>query len=1177
MPLPDKLKRWKRLQKVILVLLSLIVLYTICGFFVLPPVLQSVLQKDLSRKLHRKVTIQTVAVNPYVLSLTLKNLTVRGASPSVAKFASFKKLYLNLQIMSLFKWACIVKQLQVTHPYLKIVRTRNGRYNFSDLMESMMQSKKGAPKPHSVRFSIDNIQISSGTIDVSDRAKNKHYTVRDIVLHLPFISNLHYYTDIWVKPLFKARVNNSTFSLKGKTKPFAKSRVTIFDVAFKKINLPAYLKYSPIPLQYKIPSGTLSMSGRLSFSINKANAPVLKFKGDMELANLHVETLNNKDMVKLPHLKIAIAKLEPLAGNLLISKIAVHEPQIHVRRNAQGKLNVLAMLHHSKQPAATSDKAAAGTSFSWTVKDFEVHGGKIFFTDAEVAQPFHTVFESLDLSVKNLSDTAGNKAEFHFATHSEHNARFAGSGSFSLNPVAANGTVQLTNVPIASYAAYYDKILSFQVDSGSLNCRLNYQLRRQERKTAVTLSGIHAEVSALHLRKPGQKGDFFSAPDLTISNGSADLASKRISIGTLQSAHGAILVRRNKQGTINLASLFANPGQHAPNAASPPQGGSSPWKIALQNGQLKDYQIQIRDLRPAHPLKVEAQKVDLTVQDIATGQSRAGHMAFTMTLGNDGKATCEGKIQTQPFSADLQIGLHDIDITPFQGYLTNIVKVLMTTGKLSADGHLLLSYSKTEGFHSRYQGKASIDNVTTVAAATSDDLLNWKKLAFAKIDAGNAPLHFTAGQVTLSSYYAHLWVGPKGKLNLFELLPRHAPQSATGNKAPKPFSINIGKVLLQKGNMTFDDQAVHPVYRTNLKDLEGTVQGLSSKSNNAATVTLRGTLADSSPLKIEGKIEPFAPHFAMDISTSFKNISLIPMNPFAVNYIGYRINKGKLSLNLKTKINNKQLEGQNRITLDQLTLGRKVNTDSAVNAPIKLALSLLENRQGLISLDIPISGDLSAPHFSLSEVIDHAVQGLLGKIVSSPFTLLGSLVGAATHGEQLKYVQFPYGSSKIEPRAARKLHTLAQALYKRPGLELDIEGHVDPVKDKKALQEQQLTTRLKKLATRDKAAVHLRQVTLTPQEYDKALRRLYAKNHPQASRESLKKLSTNAIKAQLLSQIKVSRHELRALAYARAMKVETQLLKSGKIAGRRIFIVQGLLAAKQEPEIKRSRATLTLN
>src|SRR4030095_13264995 len=104
-----------------------------------------------------------------------------------------------------------------------------------------------------------------------------------------------------------------------------------------------------------------------------------------------------------------------------------------------------------------------------------------------------------------------------------------------------------------------------------------------------------------------------------------------------------------------------------------------------------------------------------------------------------------------------------------------------------------------------------------------------------------------------------------------------------------------------------------------------------------------------------------------------------------------------------------------------------------------------------------MGGRLAAPSFRLAPIIWKALLGLLTKIATAPFALLGSLFGG---GDQLAYVDFQPGSAELPAGQIAHVNKRATALAERPQLRLDVPVTMLPEEDSKAIATTNLYTRV---------------------------------------------------------------------------------------------------------------------
>src|SRR6201996_7148728 len=289
--------------------------------------------------------------------------------------------------------------------------------------------------------------------------------------------------------------------------------------------------------------------------------------------------------------------------------------------------------------------------------------------------------------------------------------------------------------------------------------------------------------------------------------------------------------------------------------------------------------------------------------------------------------------------------------------------------------------------------------------------------------------------------------------------------AATVNAAPVPASspampMSIKKITLQASEADFADLSVKPNFATGIQKLEGSVLGLSSKEKSRAKVDLHGSIDAFAPVSITGEVNVFSTVLYTDIAMSFKNIELSTFNPYSGKFAGYNISKGKLTTELHYKVEGRKLDAQHHIIVEQLEFGAKTESKDAVSLPVKLAVALLKDRDGVIDLNLPISGTLDDPKFRLGPIIWKVFVNILEKAVTAPFALLGSLFGG---GPDLQFVDFQPGAAELDPAAVAKAQSMVKALDARPQLKIEIPIAVVNDLDKLSLVETKFQAQIQEM------------------------------------------------------------------------------------------------------------------
>ena len=339
--------------------------------------------------------------------------------------------------------------------------------------------------------------------------------------------------------------------------------------------------------------------------------------------------------------------------------------------------------------------------------------------------------------------------------------------------------------------------------------------------------------------------------------------------------------------------------------------------------------------------------------------------------------------------------------------------------------------------------------------------------------------------------------------------------------------------------------------------------GLSTVVGTVASLNLRGTLANHSPIEIAGSVNPLAAAAFADVKATFRDIDLPPFTPYSGKYAGYAIARGSLTMEVAYKLQNRKLAAQNHFLVDQFEFGEKIENKSATKLPVRLAVSLLRDKDGLIDLDLPIEGSLDDPKFKIWGVLWKVVGNLVGKAITAPFTLLGKLLGGGG-GQEFSSVDFADGRDTLDDAGKKKLDALAKALANRPALKLEATGRVSGDKDREALKLLRLERKVKaqKLAGLSKtgeAPAGVDEVVVDEKEYEAWLAKAYKNESFSKPRNALgfaKSLPASEMRELMLANLSATDDDLRQLALSRANAVKDYLTTSGKVEAGRIFVLE---------------------
>lgn len=1161
---------------------GLLVLWAAAGFLILPGLLRPVVERKLTEFLHRPATLRGLSVNPFALSATAEGLDVRekgGAGP----FFSFERLYVNIEAISLLKGAPIVRAVTLTRPFVTLVRNPDGTYNVSDILDAISKPKPSKEKP--LLFSVNNIRVEGGGLDFDDRPKGRRHTVRDVEIGLPFLSNIPSRVEITTAPVFQARVNGSLFAVKGNAKPFSQTRETNLDLNVADVDLPYYLAYLPSPTPVKLGSGRLDAALTLAFTQSPKGNPRLVLSGTAALRKLAAE-IRGAPLVTCERFEARLASLDVFGRKARLTSLAAVAPELWVRRGRTGGYDVVEALGADKPPPKRSEPAPREGPFLVEIAAIGIQGGRIHYDDLAFSRPMKIVLQDVAVTLKDFSTAPGKAASLTVSAKSDAAETFQSAGTVSIDPLAAAGELTVAGVPLKRYQPVFDRMVRFDVEDGVFGLKTKYRYSTGA-NAVVRIEDLSAELKSPRLRRHGEKEPFFRAPSVTLSGTGVDLGKREAVVGELASAQGALAVAREKDGTVDLAKLLAEPAGSA--APAPP---SAPWTVALAKLALDGYTIKVDDRETRLPARYRLTSVNLALEKLSTARGSKGTLAVRFGVDGKGLASAKGPVGFEPIFADLEARVKGIPLVPIQAYIVQDFNVALARGALTAAGTLHFGEGANGKASFTYRGGALVAGFTVLDRATNLDFLKWESFSAEGMKAGYNPMFFEVSRLALAGIQCDWTIERDGSTSLQRVIgaPPSRPDEEEGTdavpaaaqaeapvQAPAPAAaapaaaapaadekvpIRIDTLIVQGGRINFADRFIQPSYSATLSDLAGRVTGLDSRDGTVAQVDVRGSLANHSPLQISGSVNPLSAARFADVKATFRDIDLPPFTPYSGKYAGYTIARGALTMEVAYKLENRKLAAQNRFLVDQFDFGEKVESKTATKLPVRLAVSLLKDKDGLIDLDLPIEGSLDDPKFRLGKVIWKILGNLIGKAVTAPFSLLGKLLGGG--GQEFSSVEFADGRETPDEAARKKLDALSTALQNRPALKLEATGRTSGDKDREGLKRLRLQRKVKAqkladLAKKGQAPAGVDDVVVEEKEYETWLAKAYKKEKFPKPRNFLgiaKDLPASEMENLMLSNLAVTDDDLRQLAMARANAVKDYLVATGKVDAARVFVLE---------------------
>ena len=869
---------------------------------------------------------------------------------------------------------------------------------------------------------------------------------------------------------------------------------------------------------------------------------------------------------------------------LHLADVQLDKPKTELLFDKSGQLNLaqLFKLPPSEPTPANPD----AKPFPLRIDSIKLAGGYVHFEDLRPSEPIEFLYDKLDFELKNLSTLPEDNADMTLVAAGPEGGQIDWKGNFSLVPITSQGTLKVTDGKMKAWWPYVREALPLVLEDGVLNFSTEYKFSLAK-ETELNLTNTAASIAPFAIKAPDGR-PLVRLERLDVSETTVDLAKQQVVIGKIRSNKLETWAAREADGQLDWQKLFASqpskpskapePAKAPATADSPkadPAAPSKPWQVLLKDVQLRNYQVHLADRQAKPAVALELGPLNIDVQNFDSLNQSPFTLKVDSGLGKQGKIQAAGEVNLNPVSAKLKVNTQDIDLRVAQSYISPFIRLELRSGMLGSN--LDVNLKSADPLKLQITGRAQVEQLHTLDTLKTRDFLKWQRLVLEGVNYQHGE-SLSIDKVNLLQPYVRFMINDDRTTNVDDLLiPQPANSGAKSAPKPaskeKPLGIHIGQIAINDGSANFADFSLTPNFATAIQQLNGQIGTIDSRQAKPASVDIKGKVDRYAPVTIKGSVNPFDPIAALDIATSFKRVELTTLTPYSGKFAGFRIRKGRLNLDLHYVITKGQLKAENKVVVEQLQLGEKVDSADAVDLPIRLAIALLKDSDGKISIELPISGDLNNPQFSVMPIVWQTLRNLVVRAASAPFKFIGGLISGGG-SEDLGNVSFAPGSSELSKEAEGALNTLAKALKERPNLRLEIEGTAAASSDGPFLAQERLEREYQynyyKMLQRRGEKVPAQASLLVVPESEKApllegIYRTRLKQQPPAEWKDLggdertAKLKDGLIKFWSSSDVL-----LRQLGQDRASTIKDYLVDKGQLEDDRVYFIDANLGQAEK-------------
>ena len=1065
---------------------SLLLIYTLLGFFGLPYAIKNIAPKYL-KDYNATLFVSDAKFNPFTFELNATNAELNTTSP----LFSTKQIDLKLKPFSIFKKLVEIDIFRLDEPKVKIARDKKANFNFSNFISDDNATSEDN-STSSINFALNNAKIIKGSFSYSDQNLTKPFNVSfdDINYELSSLNTK--------KNSAGSHIFDSNSSLA------------------HKIDLNGDIKLNPLKIEGNVSIKDFSIKPvAISFidndTLNLKNA-IINLKINYALkADENATRINLKD----GFLNVKELSLDEGANELSLGELEL--PKFDLDSKIADKTEAALNLSAVNLNDISFKNAIAASVKSLNLSDISLLANLNEKSELNATAKLKSIganalkIDEADSNLANLKDINASNLNINLANNKT---------ALTLEKMALNGI----NAPLSKSA-------NANVASAGVT---NTSFTMDGNKSLASLD----ELNVKNIELKAKNKDIASVADVAIKSISFDLLKMALNIASVDVNKPKFTSELNDNGLSAVSELgFGEQSAKATKAAkhtkkvekkaenkSASKSKENEFKFDVKNISVNNADIALTHLFEGEKIAHKFDNLFVKVANLSSDFSKPFDAKVAMKSSQKLNLDVESKIKIEPLDVSAKIKLNDTNLPKYFAYAKPFLEASLASGQMSADAQL--HYAKDI----KADAKVSIKDIRLNGKKT-EKLIAFKSLDLEKISFAKNDLAISG--VSLNSPFIKAHLSKERKFNLSQIVKDDKNKAKTeakpeskkaASKKDDELKFSVKNFSLKNGEVDFSDASLFMPFATTISKLNGKLTDIDKKRPSSGE--FQGVVGKNGFAQITAKLFPFELKQNTDIKLDFKDIDLTDITPYSGQFVGYKIKKGKLNLNLNYSVVDSKLNGSNFINFDSLTLGEKVDSKDAVNLPLSLAISILSDQNNQINIDLPVEGNLDDPDFKYGGVIWAAVKKLFADITLAPFRFLGNALGLGS--KDLSSIDFLAGSSELISSEVPKIADFIKLTGSKPKMKLSITPTYSKL-DESFYKNKKLDQKINQI------------IASSGKDYIAVLNELVP---------NLKDRNEKALREEALKGIEVDKAKLVELANERANAVKEALIKAGLEAGR---------------------------
>ncbi len=832
------------------------------------------------------------------------------------------------------------------------------------------------------------------------------------------------------------------------------------------------------------------------------------------LRGVQVTDAEGADVIRIDRV---YANVDPIAsifrGELAASRFALHEPIVYLVIEADGSINLVDALA-PLEPAPPRPESPPIDLPEAVLDNFDLVDAEIHFTDRSRAVGFERSITSINLFLDNIRTRPEHENAFDFAATIGVDEVLLLSGVFQFNPLSLAGSVSLEGLELADYAPFYEEAFAFEITSGRARGAFDYAFEPLGENGRLGITAGSFGVSSIELRPKGSDAPFFFLESAELSELTVDLLEYEGRIGRIDIQSGFLRARLLEDGSLDLLEYLLPPASGEISAdqdladgggaagelefgirsdgedlALPVNAalqhiqslGEAAWTMSLGTFAFGDFALELDDATGEAARQVRVHDLEVLLENVTNAPGERANVSFSARLNDEGTIQVSGVVVPDPAELDLEYTLAELDLGALAHFAESLSPVRLVSAVLGMEGRATAHLEEEDRLVARILNRTTVRDFLVRIPGEETDLLRFDELQIGDTTIDLEPLTIEGSEVFLRKPYARVDRLEDGSLALLNFVPAAEPEEPgagdpgdpldegaeedgpdaagvadKGDASGPELSLLIARVQVEDGTLEWSDASVNPTGNFSLSSLNFSATNVSLDPEARTDLTFSGNIAETGTANISGSLALGDPLIDTQVDAEIRSVPLAAFSPYAIDAVGRPIDQGAFSGDFTVAVESNHLDASNQLRIQTLRFGRAAEGSTGL-LPVGVAIAALENSDGVITLDVPISGDLDNPDFDPAGLFLQIVRTTAMRALTAPLSIAGSMLGGSIPGlsllqsdrpeTDLSAVRFDAGQTGLTEAGIETLEALTTFLGERPRAQLLLTASVDPAAD----------------------------------------------------------------------------------------------------------------------------------